>query len=66
MIAAQSLRRIFRWPAIIAAASLTGLLSALIGDGAWDGLSWIMLAPPVLIGLAATCRSHGKRQEPAR
>lgn len=66
MIAAQSLRRIFRWPAIIAATSLIGLLSALIGDGAWDGLSWAMLAPPVLIVLIATCRGHGKQQEPAR
>jgi hypothetical protein len=66
MIAAQSLRRIFRWPTIIAATSLIGLLSALIGDGAWDGLSWAMLVPPVVIGLLATCRGRNKQQEPAR
>lgn len=66
MIAAQSLRRIFRWPVAIAAASLIGLLSALIGDGAWDALSWAMLAPPAIIGLLATCGGRGNPAEQSR
>lgn len=66
MIAAQSLRRIFRWPSVIATTSLIGLLSALIGDGAWDRLSWAMLTPPVVISLLATRHGRGKRLEPAR
>jgi uncharacterized membrane protein YjjP (DUF1212 family) len=35
--------RIFRWPLVIAAASLAGLLSALLGDGWPDALSWLLL-----------------------
>lgn len=66
MIAAQSLRRIFRWPVAIAAATLIGLLSALVGDEAWDALSWVMLAPPAIIGLLATSGAHGKSAEQSR
>lgn len=62
MTRTQSLLRIFRWPLIIAASSLIGLLSALVGNGLWDGLSWIMLAPPVWIGMAAF---YGHRKQEA-
>ena len=44
---------VWRWPLLIGVASLVGLVSALLGDGVWDLLSWLTLALPVLIaGLA--------------
>ena len=64
MTAAQPQRRIFVWPTVIGLASLTGLLSALIGDGTWNGLSWAMLAVPVGISLTATCRGRRRRPGP--
>ncbi|MCP1997596.1 hypothetical protein J2S34_000018 [Nitrobacter winogradskyi] len=45
----RALRQIFAWPAIIAVLSTIGLLSALLGDGIWDGVSWIVLAVPVAL-----------------
>ena len=46
----QSLAQMFRWPIVLAVATLIGLLSALIGDGLWDGVSWGLLVLPVLTG----------------
>jgi hypothetical protein len=43
----QGLWDIFRWPIAIGLASAAGLLAALVGDGAWDVLSWLLLAWPV-------------------
>ena len=34
---------ILRWPLVLALASVIGLLSALLGDGWADALSWLML-----------------------
>jgi hypothetical protein len=45
----NTFRNIYRWPAILAALSSFGLISALIGDGIWDGLSWIALAIPLAV-----------------
>jgi hypothetical protein len=45
----QSVRDIFRWPVVIGVLSTLGLLSALLGDGIWDGLSWVALGIPVLL-----------------
>lgn len=41
-------RSTFALPAIIAASSLLGLLSALLGDGWRDMLSWAALSAPLL------------------
>jgi ABC-type Fe3+-siderophore transport system permease subunit len=41
--------RVWRWPLMICAASITGLVSALVGDGWADMLAWIGLGAPVLI-----------------
>lgn len=41
--------RTFRAPLAIAAITLVGLLSALIGDGPWDALSWAALALPLAV-----------------
>ena len=48
-MAKNSIRQVFAWPLVLAIASLIGLLSALIGDAAWDGISWAMLGAPVLV-----------------
>jgi hypothetical protein len=45
----QSVGQIFAWPAVIAALSTVGLLSALLGDGIWDGVSWVVLAVPIAL-----------------
>jgi len=57
----RPLRQVFRWPAVLAAISLAGLLAALIGDGAWDGVSCLALAAPVAIGLWGLLRASGRR-----
>lgn len=43
----QSARAIFRAPLWLGLATGVGLVSALVGDGAWDTLSWLALAAPV-------------------
>lgn len=43
----RSAARVFAAPALIAAASLAGLLVALIGNGAHDLAGWLLLAVPV-------------------
>ena len=40
---------VFFVPALIAAASLIGLVGALLDDGAWDVIGWIGLAIPVAV-----------------
>jgi hypothetical protein len=47
--ARHSLSQVFAMPFVLGVLSLIGLLSALIGDGIWDGLSWATLAFPVWI-----------------
>lgn len=46
-------RRVWLWPLVLTIASLIGLVSALVGDGVWDVLSWLTLAAPIaVIGVA--------------
>jgi hypothetical protein len=40
-------RRVFFMPCVLALVSAFGLVSALVGDGIWDGLSWLALAAPL-------------------
>ncbi len=44
----RSLWRIFATPIGIAIASLIGLASALMGEGAWNLIAWLGLGIPVL------------------
>jgi hypothetical protein len=44
-----SLLHTFGAPLAIALASLIGLVSALLGDGIYDWISWAGLAAPVLV-----------------
>ena len=45
----QGLRAIFLAPLLIATVSTAGLISALVGDGVWDVVSWIGLSVPVVV-----------------
>jgi hypothetical protein len=45
----RGLWMIFRWPIALAVLSTFGLLSALLGDGVFDVLSWISLGVPLLL-----------------
>ncbi|MBU1324011.1 MAG: hypothetical protein KJ676_02100 [Alphaproteobacteria bacterium] len=45
--------RTFLWPAIIAVVSLTGLVGALLGDGAWDPVGALMLGVATCAPVAA-------------
>jgi hypothetical protein len=41
--------RVFGVPAVLAIASAAGLISALLGDGIWDMLSWFALGAPLTV-----------------
>ena len=41
--------QIFAAPVFIGALSVIGLVAALVGDGWWDGVSWLTLSLPVLL-----------------
>ena len=45
----RTIGQIFAVPALIGVMSIVGLVAALVGDGIWDGLSWLMLVTPVII-----------------
>ncbi|MGY4567824.1 hypothetical protein [Bradyrhizobium sp. USDA 3256] len=51
MISHRSLTQIFTAPLVIAIVSTVGLISALVGDGWWDAVSWAGLGLPVLLYL---------------
>ncbi|CAB3624670.1 hypothetical protein LMG26685_00117 [Achromobacter mucicolens] len=43
----QSAGEVFRVPIWLGVASVVGLVSALLGDGVWDGGSWLAIFAPV-------------------
>ena len=45
----RSTASIFAWPLAIAVASVAGLVSALVGDGVYDILSWLLLGGAVAL-----------------
>ncbi len=45
----QTNGQIFAIPAVLGVLSIIGLVSALVGDGVWDGVSWVTLAIPILL-----------------
>lgn len=49
----RSLWMILRVPLAIFAATVGGLAAALLGEGAWHWLAWVMLSAPIAIILAA-------------
>lgn len=42
-------QRIYGAPLALAALTVIGLAAALLGDGFWDGVSWITLAAPIAV-----------------
>lgn len=40
---------IWRWPLVLGVMSAVGLICALIGDGAYDILSWCFLSWPLIV-----------------
>jgi hypothetical protein len=48
--------KVFTTPLVIALLSAAGLFSALLGDGIWDGLSWLGLGVPAVLGLRGLLR----------
>ncbi|WP_438276358.1 hypothetical protein [Nitrobacter sp.] len=55
----QSSYRIWRWPTAIAASSVFGLLSALLGQGGiWWALSWAALAIPLLVAVWCSFKTN--------
>jgi hypothetical protein len=54
----KPVREIFLIPAVLAVLGGAGLIFALVGDGVWDGLSWVTLSIPILI--FAICLWRGK------
>jgi hypothetical protein len=49
-------RTIWTIPLLLAALTLFGLLSALLGTGVWHALGWLALAVPVMVVAAAGLR----------
>ena len=45
----RTVRQIFAAPALIAVLSGLGLITALVGDGVWDVVSWLTLALPIVL-----------------
>lgn len=48
--------KVFTTPLVIALLSAAGLFSALLGDGIWDGLSWLGLGVPAVLGVRGLLR----------
>ncbi|AUM72206.1 hypothetical protein [Pseudomonas fluorescens] len=46
----SSFWKVFGIPLMIGALSAAGLFSALLGDGAWDAVSWVGLGVPTALG----------------
>ena len=45
----HSFREVYGASCILAAITACGLISALLGDGVWDELSWVALAIPLAV-----------------
>lgn len=54
----QNQRQIFAVPFLIGCLSIAGLLAALVGDGIWDGASWLALGVPAVLPLLIILRPH--------
>ena len=44
-------RHLWRLPILLGGITAVGLLSGLLGDGAWDAVAWLGLGVPVAAGL---------------
>ncbi|BBP79800.1 hypothetical protein CCU68_17575 [Pseudomonas gingeri NCPPB 3146 = LMG 5327] len=53
--------KVFGLPTVIALLTAAGLFAALLGDGAWDALSWLGLGIPALIAVQALLRRASRK-----
>ena len=53
----RSAGEVFRVPMILGVATAIGLVSALLGDGIWDVLSWLTILAPIA-AVAWAWRKH--------
>ncbi|SFX42008.1 MULTISPECIES: hypothetical protein [unclassified Pseudomonas] len=51
--------KVFGAPVLIGVLCAGGLFSALLGDGAWDAVSWVGLGLPTLLGTWGLFKRHG-------
>lgn len=51
---------IWKYPMLLAVLTMFGLLSALLGTGAWHLLSWMALSVPVILGIRFSFRKSGR------
>jgi hypothetical protein len=62
----RRLRRIFGIPLLLAVATVIGLFAALVGQGVWHLLAWILLSIPIavaaryLLGAPRGARAKGE------
>ena len=49
VVGRKTIGQIFGIPLLTALLSAIGLLSALVGDGIWDRVSWVTLLIPILL-----------------
>lgn len=57
----RGLWMIFRWPLLIGLLAALGLLSALLGDGLYDVVSWLALGLPLVVVAAIRAWRRGNR-----
>ncbi|MFY4728910.1 hypothetical protein [Nitrospira sp. BLG_2] len=53
----QTTRQIWAAPIVLGIVSAIGLVSALLGDGIWDALSWMAFTAPIAAILWAIARA---------
>ncbi|GAB4012592.1 hypothetical protein GCM10028808_29160 [Spirosoma migulaei] len=53
-------------PILLGISSLVGLISALVGDGSWDALSWLTLGIPLLVIARFVIKPTGPKKERVR
>ncbi|MDT8908634.1 hypothetical protein SAMN03159376_01120 [Pseudomonas sp. NFACC09-4] len=51
--------KVFGAPVLIGVLCAAGLFSALLGDGAWDAVSWVGLGLPTLLGTWGLFKRNG-------
>jgi hypothetical protein len=56
MNVALTTRQIWFPPVLLALLTAVGLVSALLGDGIWDALSWLTLGAPIAVILRCVMR----------
>jgi hypothetical protein len=59
--APRSLWQIFAVPLLLGVLTTVGLIAALVGDGIWDGVSWLTLGVPIAVCLY--CLAVSRREK---